>query len=75
MISKLRILSLPFNDSSGTIPVKIRGTEKLEMIDLEGSLIHGNLQSHFNGLRRVLVKYFNGLGEKFMKEKESIRVI
>ncbi|KAL4565247.1 hypothetical protein LXL04_029333 [Taraxacum kok-saghyz] len=40
---------------------KIWGMEKLEMIDLEGNLIHGSLQSHFSGLKnlRVLNLGFN----------------
>ncbi|KAD6795964.1 hypothetical protein R6Q59_020151 [Mikania micrantha] len=60
-LSELTILSLPFNDLSGEIPVEIWGMEKLEVIDLEGNLIHGNLQSHFTGLRslRVLNLGFN----------------
>ncbi|KAI3500676.1 hypothetical protein L1887_36500 [Cichorium endivia] len=31
------------------------GMEKLEVIDLEGNLIHGNLQSHFTGSRNLQV--------------------
>ncbi|XP_071712951.1 LRR receptor-like serine/threonine-protein kinase RPK2 [Rutidosis leptorrhynchoides] len=60
-LSELRILSLPFNDLSGEIPVEIWGMQKLEVIDLEGNLISGNLQSHFSGLRslRVLNLGFN----------------
>ncbi|KAL4581987.1 hypothetical protein LXL04_006524 [Taraxacum kok-saghyz] len=60
-LSELRILSLPFNDLSGEIPPEIWGMEKLEVIDLEGNLIHGSLQSHFSGLKnlRVLNLGFN----------------
>ncbi|KAK1432919.1 hypothetical protein QVD17_09822 [Tagetes erecta] len=56
-LSELRVLSLPFNDLSGELPVEIWGMEKLEVIDLEGNLIQGKLQSHFIGLRRL--KVFN----------------
>nr|XP_043614374.1 LRR receptor-like serine/threonine-protein kinase RPK2 [Erigeron canadensis] len=42
-------------NSGGEIPVGIWGMEKLEVIDLEGNLISGNLQSRFSGLRRLRV--------------------
>lgn len=60
-LSELRILSLPFNDLSGEIPDEIWGMEKLEVIDLEGNLIDGQLKPHFSGLRslRVLNLGFN----------------
>ncbi|KAG6396119.1 hypothetical protein SASPL_142259 [Salvia splendens] len=60
-LRELRILSLPFNELSGEIPVEIWGLEKLEVLDLEGNLISGSLPSQFSGLRslRVLNLGFN----------------
>ncbi|KAL0381007.1 UNVERIFIED_CONTAM: LRR receptor-like serine/threonine-protein kinase RPK2 [Sesamum angustifolium] len=60
-LSELKILSLPFNELSGEIPVEIWGMEKLEVLDLEGNLISGSLPSRFSGLKnlRVLNLGFN----------------
>ncbi|PIN02274.1 Serine/threonine protein kinase [Handroanthus impetiginosus] len=60
-LSELKILSLPFNELSGEIPVEIWGMEKLEVLDLEGNLISGSLPSQFSGLKnlRVLNLGFN----------------
>ncbi|CAI9758696.1 unnamed protein product [Fraxinus pennsylvanica] len=60
-LTELKILSLPFNDLSGEIPVEIWGMEKLEVLDLEGNLISGSLPVQFKGLKnlRVLNLGFN----------------
>ncbi|KAL6587563.1 LRR receptor-like serine/threonine-protein kinase rpk2 [Orobanche minor] len=54
-LSELKILSLPFNELSGEIPVEIWGMEKLEVLDLEGNLISGSLPSNFRGLKNLKV--------------------
>ncbi|KAH6830337.1 receptor-like protein kinase 2 [Perilla frutescens var. hirtella] len=54
-LTELKILSLPFNELSGEIPVEIWGMEKLEVLDLEGNLISGSLPSQFSGLRNLKV--------------------
>lgn len=54
-LSELKILSLPFNELSGEIPVEIWGMEKLEVLDLEGNSISGSLPSQFSGLRKLKV--------------------
>ncbi|KAL2252374.1 LRR receptor-like serine/threonine-protein kinase RPK2 [Sesamum indicum] len=60
-LSELKILSLPFNEINGEIPVEIWGMEKLEVLDLEGNLISGSLPSQFSGSKnlRVLNLGFN----------------
>ncbi|XP_058081743.1 LRR receptor-like serine/threonine-protein kinase RPK2 [Magnolia sinica] len=61
-LSELRVLSLPFNDFDGEIPVEIWGLEKLVVLNLEGNSLSGTLPSEFRGLRRlrVLNLGFNG---------------
>ncbi|XP_024974098.1 LRR receptor-like serine/threonine-protein kinase RPK2 [Cynara cardunculus var. scolymus] len=54
-ISELRVLSLPFNDLIGEIPDEIWGLKKLEVIDLEGNLINGSLNSNFRGFDSIRV--------------------
>ncbi|KAL8200655.1 hypothetical protein R6Q57_011994 [Mikania cordata] len=54
-LSEIRVLSLPFNDLTGEIPVEIWGMKKLEVIDLEGNMISGNLNSNFGGLKNLKV--------------------
>lgn len=54
-LSELKILSLPFNELSGEIPVEIWGMENLEVLDLEGNLISGSLPSQFGGLKKLNV--------------------
>ncbi|CAK9162992.1 unnamed protein product [Ilex paraguariensis] len=60
-LKELRVLSLPFNELNGEIPVEIWGMEKLEVLDLEGNSISGSLPIRFAGLRnlRVLDLGFN----------------
>lgn len=54
-LSELKILSLPFNELSGEIPMEIWDMEKLEVLDLEGNFISGSLPSRFSGLRNLKV--------------------
>ncbi|XP_073065195.1 LRR receptor-like serine/threonine-protein kinase RPK2 [Primulina eburnea] len=54
-LTGLKILSLPFNELSGEIPVEIWGMESLENLDLEGNLISGSLPAQFNGLKNLKV--------------------
>ncbi|KAL6553058.1 LRR receptor-like serine/threonine-protein kinase rpk2 [Orobanche gracilis] len=54
-LSELKILSLPFNELIGEVPVEIWGMEKLEVLDLEGNLISGSLPTRFNGLKNLKV--------------------
>ncbi|GMH31190.1 hypothetical protein Nepgr_033033 [Nepenthes gracilis] len=63
-LSKLRVLSLPYNGFSGEIPSEIWGLKNLEVLDLEGNSISGNLPLSFGGLRRlrVLNLGFNKIG-------------
>ncbi|KAK9116007.1 hypothetical protein Sjap_014954 [Stephania japonica] len=60
-LSGLRVLSMPFNEFTGEIPVEILGLESLEVIDLEGNLITGSLPLGIGELRglRVLNLGFN----------------
>ncbi|KAL3813468.1 hypothetical protein ACJIZ3_014736 [Penstemon smallii] len=54
-LTELKILSMPFNELSGEIPVEIWGMEKLEVLDLEGNFISGSLPSRFNGLKNLKI--------------------
>ncbi|XP_059640604.1 LRR receptor-like serine/threonine-protein kinase RPK2 [Cornus florida] len=54
-LTELRVLSFPFNDLNGEIPVELWGIEKLEVLDLEGNSISGSLPSHFRALRNLSV--------------------
>lgn len=54
-LSELKILSLPFNELNGEIPVEIWGMEKLEVLDLEGNFISGELPTSFSGLTNLKV--------------------
>ncbi|KAK0584226.1 hypothetical protein LWI29_009543 [Acer saccharum] len=60
-LTKLRILSLPFNGFNGEIPNEIWSMENLEVLDLEGNLLDGSLPVSFYGLKnlRVLNLGFN----------------
>ncbi|XP_042498248.1 LRR receptor-like serine/threonine-protein kinase RPK2 [Macadamia integrifolia] len=54
-LTQLRILSLPFNDFSGEIPVEIWGLRNLEVLDLEGNSLSGTLPPQIGGLGRLRV--------------------
>ncbi|KAF8408217.1 hypothetical protein HHK36_007362 [Tetracentron sinense] len=54
-LTELRVLSLPFHDISGEIPLEIWGLAKLEVLDLEGNSLTGTLPLQFGGLRRLRV--------------------
>ncbi|KAI3813260.1 hypothetical protein L1987_17980 [Smallanthus sonchifolius] len=54
-LSEITVLSLPFNDLSGEIPIEIWGMKKLEVIDLEGNMISGNLNFNYMNLERIKV--------------------
>eukprot|EP00268_Persea_americana_P066113 TRINITY_DN8935_c1_g1_i2.p1 TRINITY_DN8935_c1_g1~~TRINITY_DN8935_c1_g1_i2.p1 ORF type:complete len:1141 (+),score=211.16 TRINITY_DN8935_c1_g1_i2:187-3609(+) len=54
-LSRLRVLSLPFNDFEGEIPAEIWGLENLEVMDLEGNSVSGVLPSEFGGLRKLRI--------------------
>ncbi|KAK8547060.1 hypothetical protein V6N13_099804 [Hibiscus sabdariffa] len=54
-LTKLRVISLAFNEFGGEIPVEIWGLEKLEELDLEGNSFTGNLPDEFVGLRNLKV--------------------
>ncbi|CAK9186005.1 unnamed protein product [Ilex paraguariensis] len=62
-LEELRVLSLPFNELNGEIPVEIWGMEKLEVLDLQGNSISGSLPVRFTGVRnlRVLDLGFNDI--------------
>ncbi|CAK7326210.1 unnamed protein product [Dovyalis caffra] len=62
-LSELRVLSLPYNEFSGEIPLEIWGLDKLQVLDLEGNLFTGKLPDEFVGLKklRVLNLGFNRL--------------
>nr|XP_009795424.1 PREDICTED: LRR receptor-like serine/threonine-protein kinase RPK2 isoform X1 [Nicotiana sylvestris] len=67
-LKDLRVLSLPFHDLTGEIPVQIWGLDNLEVLDLEGNFIQGNFSSYnFSGLRklRVLNLGFNRIVGEF----------
>ncbi|XP_010258038.1 PREDICTED: LRR receptor-like serine/threonine-protein kinase RPK2 [Nelumbo nucifera] len=54
-LTELRVLSLPFNDFTGEIPLEIWSLQKLEVLDLEGNSLSGTLPLEFGGLRRLRV--------------------
>ncbi|KAI3957752.1 hypothetical protein MKX01_007583 [Papaver californicum] len=60
-LTELRVLSLPFHDLSGEIPVEIWGLRNLQVLDLEGNSFTGVLSSQIGGLKdlRVLNLGFN----------------
>ncbi|CAI0390797.1 unnamed protein product [Linum tenue] len=55
-LSKLRVLSLPFNDLGGEIPSEIWGLKELEVLDLQGNLFTGEYSGQFGvGLTKLRV--------------------
>ncbi|MCE3049585.1 hypothetical protein HAX54_045209 [Datura stramonium] len=67
-LSELKVLSLPFHDLTGEIPVQIWELENLVVLDVEGNSIQGNFSSYnFAGLRklRVLNLGFNRIVGRF----------
>ncbi|KAJ4974936.1 hypothetical protein NE237_008110 [Protea cynaroides] len=54
-LTQLRILSLPFHDFSGEIPVEIWGLRNLEVLDLEENSLSGPLPPQIGGLKRLRV--------------------
>ncbi|KAK4373254.1 hypothetical protein RND71_008638 [Anisodus tanguticus] len=55
-LKDLTVISLPFNDLAGEIPVQIWELENLLVLDLEGNSIEGNFSSYnFSGLRKLRV--------------------
>ncbi|KAI5665731.1 hypothetical protein M9H77_15584 [Catharanthus roseus] len=60
-LANLRVLSVPFNELGGEIPMEIWEMENLEVLDLEGNSFSGSLPTQFKGLRnlRVLNLGFN----------------
>lgn len=55
-LTELRVLSLPFNELDGEIPVEIWGLKNLEVIDLEGNHFVGDFSRYeFTGLRNLSV--------------------
>ncbi|KAL1828859.1 hypothetical protein ACET3Z_007271 [Daucus carota] len=63
-LSMLRVLSLPFNELGGELPSELWGLKNIEVLDLEGNLITGNLSGNFDRFRklRVLNLSFNRIG-------------
>lgn len=68
-LSMLRVLSLPFNEFSGELPSEMWGLKNIEVLDLEGNLITGNLSGGFDSFRklRVLNLSFNRIGGEIPK--------
>ncbi|XP_073049092.1 uncharacterized protein [Primulina eburnea] len=67
-LTELRVLSLPFNELYGEIPVEMWRLDNLEVIDLEGNFIFGNFSVfEFSVQRklRVLNLAFNRIFGKF----------
>ncbi|KAL2935860.1 LRR receptor-like serine/threonine-protein kinase RPK2 [Bienertia sinuspersici] len=54
-LSKLRVLSLAFNQFRGGIPREIWGLDSLEVLDLEGNWFSGKLPVSIKGLSRLRV--------------------
>ncbi|XP_073134690.1 LRR receptor-like serine/threonine-protein kinase RPK2 [Henckelia pumila] len=80
-LTELRVLSLPFNELYGEIPVEMWRLDNLEVIDLEGNFIVGN----FSGFQfsvlvklRVLNLAFNRIFGKFppsLSECKGLRIL
>ncbi|KAL5723251.1 LRR receptor-like serine/threonine-protein kinase rpk2 [Ranunculus cassubicifolius] len=54
-LSELRVLSFPFNDFSGEIPVEILSLKNLEVLDFEWNSLSGSLPAEIGGLKRLRV--------------------
>ncbi|KAG8366448.1 hypothetical protein BUALT_Bualt17G0080800 [Buddleja alternifolia] len=72
-LKKLKVLSLPFNEIDGEIPVEILELENLEVLDLEGNFIFGNFSGYeLSCLRNLRVlnlafnRVFGGFPSSFM---------
>ncbi|CAN4084693.1 unnamed protein product [Withania somnifera] len=77
-LKELRVLSLPFNDLSGEMPVQIWELENLAVFDVEGNSIQGDFSSYnFSGLRklRVLNMEFNRVVGRFAPSVAKCRFL
>ncbi|KAF5181422.1 Lrr receptor-like kinase family protein [Thalictrum thalictroides] len=54
-LTELKVLSMPFNEFSGEIPVEIWGLKYLEVLDFEWNLLSGSLPLEIGGLGRLRV--------------------
>ncbi|PIN16747.1 Serine/threonine protein kinase [Handroanthus impetiginosus] len=55
-LKELRVLSLPYHELGGEIPVEIWGLKNLEVLDLEGNNFVGDFSGYdFTGLRKLRV--------------------
>ncbi|KAK4720374.1 hypothetical protein R3W88_010607 [Solanum pinnatisectum] len=67
-LKELRVLSLPFHDLTGEIPVQIWELQNLEVVDVQGNAIQGDFSTYnFTRLRklRVLNLRFNRIVGRF----------
>ncbi|KAI3467242.1 hypothetical protein Pfo_023905 [Paulownia fortunei] len=80
-LTELRVLSLPFNELDGEIPVEFWGLKNLEVLDLEGNYFVGDFLGYeFTGLRklRVLNLAFNrifGLFPPSLSKCRGLRIL
>ncbi|EYU28868.1 hypothetical protein MIMGU_mgv1a020498mg [Erythranthe guttata] len=80
-LTHLRILSLPYNNLAGEIPVEIWQLKNLEAIDLEGNDFAGDFSGYrFSGMKKlsVLNLAFNGISGPFprsLSECNGLRVL
>ncbi|KAF5727150.1 hypothetical protein HS088_TW22G00837 [Tripterygium wilfordii] len=54
-LTELRVLSLPYKEITGEIPVEFWGFQKLEVLDLEGNFLSGRFPVESVGLRKLKV--------------------
>lgn len=57
-LDQMRILSLPFNEFNGEIPVEIWGLKNLQVIDFEWNLLSGSLPVGIGSLNKLRVVNF-----------------